>query len=196
MRALFLVVLLLSSRSFAAEPPVARSGTATAVKVMDWTAVSLLSVGFALQSASLLSDEARRRSGEVVDPFSPLFNASLGALFGGIMTGLVSFIVKSAVKLGDPTSDVPGPWDFVAAPASVGRVLQVVGVSAAMVGLVAFTLSGIEPRTPSLPLRVGGGAVTALGMLTAMVGGELKAEPTLSLAPTNGGLVLGMTGRW
>lgn len=195
-RAVFLVLLLLSSKVFAIEPRAEPSTTAKVVKVMDWTAVSLLSVGFALNSVSLLSDHARRRAGQEVRPFSPLFSVSMGVLAGGVMTGLVSLITKGIVKLSDPMSDVAGPFDAVPAPSQLGRVLQVAGVSVAMLGMVAFTLAPTDSSDWAMPLRAGGGAAAAVGMLTAMVGGELKDAPAVSVAPIAGGAVVGFSASW
>lgn len=191
-----LLVLLLSSQGRAAEPHPEPSTTAKVVKVMDWTAVSLLSVGFTLHSASLLSDDARRRSGEQVQPFSPLFSASLGLLGGGLMTGLTSLLIKSVVKLTAPASDVPGPWDMVAAPGPIGSVLQVSGLVVAMVGLLAFSLAPTDSSELATALRAGGGLAAAAGMLTAMVGGELKETPALSVAPVAGGAVVHVSASW
>jgi hypothetical protein len=190
------MALLVSSSSMAQEPRPEPSTTAKVVKAMDWTAVSLLSAGLVLQSASLLSSNGRPALED------PLFTAFVVSFIGGAMTGLVSFLVKGLTKLSSPVSDVLGPYELVLAPSRAGRVVQTTGIVVAMVGLLSsvvgnaiFDFRLASPRAASW-LQIGGGLTAAAGMMGAMVGGELREAPTLSVAPTSGGAVVGLSGQW
>ena len=193
------MALLVSSSSMAQEPRPEPSTTAKVVKAMDWTAVSLLSAGLVLQSASLLSSNGRPALED------PLFTAFVVSFLGGAMTGLVSSLVKAVTKLGSPVSDVPGPYELVLAPSRAGRVVQTTGLVVAMVGLLSHTVGnvmaslldpGSASRRAASWLQIGGGLTAAAGMMGAMVGGELREAPTLSVAPTSGGAVVGLSGQW
>lgn len=166
---------------------------------MDWTAVSLLSAGLALRSTSLVADEGHRPGDQ------PLFAAAAVSFGVGMMTGLVSFVVKGVTKLSSPLSDVPGPFELPLSSSRVGRTVQLTGLAVAMAGFIAFavgdlmvdvTSSEASRSTPAGWLRIGGGFTMATGLLTAMIGGELREAPTVSVAPTTGGAVVGLSGRW
>lgn len=190
------MALLVCSSSMAEEPRPAPSTTAKVVKGLDWTAVSLLSAGLVLQSASLLSSNGRP---------DPLFTAAVVSFVGGVMTGLVSSLVKAVMKLSSPLSDVPGPYELLLAPSRAGRVVQTTGLVVAMVGLLSHAIGnvmasvldpGSASRRAATWLQIGGGLTAAAGMMGAMVGGELREAPTLSVAPMSGGAVVGLSGQW
>ncbi len=193
------MALLVCSSSMAREPRPEPSTTAKVVKAMDWTAVSLVSAALALRSASLVADE-RHRTGD-----QPLFAAAAVSIGVGTMTGLVSLVVKGLTKLSSPLSDVPGPFELPLSSSRVGRALQMTGVAVAMAGFIAFGVGDLmvdvmssqaSRSTPAGWLRIGGGFTMATGLLTAMVGGELREAPTVSVGPTTGGAVVGLSGRW
>jgi hypothetical protein len=190
------MALLVCSSSMAEEPRPSPSTAAKVVKGLDWTTVSLLSAGLVLQSASLLSSNGRPALED------PLFTAFVVSFLGGAMTGLVSFLVRAVTKRSSPVSDVPGPYELVLAPSRAGRVVQTTGIVFAMVGLLSYVVGNafldfrLASRRAASWLQIGGGLTAAAGMMGAMVGGELREAPTLSVAPTSGGAVVGLSGQW
>ncbi len=124
------MALLVCSSSMAQDSRPEPSTTAKVVKGLDWTAVSLLSAGLVLQSASLLSSNGRPTLED------PLFTAAVVSFVGGVMTGLVSSLVKAVMKLSSPLSDVPGPYELVLAPSRAGRVVQTTGLVVAMARMI------------------------------------------------------------
>lgn len=191
-----LVALLVGFPSRAAEVTPAPSTTATAVKTMDWVAVGLLSTGQVLRGVSVLDDDPTRAV------TSPLFMAWTLTMGVGLLTGLVSAIVKSVMALSAPGSDVPGPFDLKRSPTPAGRALLLTGFAVAVAGLTSSTIGhemvrgGAERRGAAGWLQAGGHVAVAAGLLCAMVGGELRDSPTVALAPAAGGALLTVGARW
>jgi hypothetical protein len=194
-----MLALVLGSSSMAQEPRPEPSTTARVVKGLDWMAVSLLSAGLVLQSAALLSSTGRPGLED------PLYTAFVLSFVGGMMTGIVSTLIKAVTKLTSPGVDVPGPYSLVMAPSRTGRLLQTTGVVVTFVGMVVLgvgnALAWALRSGPASPragtwLQVGGGLTTAVGMMSAMIGGELREGPAVAVLPVSGGAVVGLSSTW